>query len=122
MLLYWFVIQLVSGFGSLAANYTGGGVAWFAHIGGFLAGMLLICFSPPNHVGAPGTKTNEGVRCVVWMTPPLSVTPLRRGASLLPGAATWDEEPSARCDSKMGPPATWPLVFLINLKSRLATS
>jgi membrane associated rhomboid family serine protease len=43
MLVWWFVIQLFSGFGSLAtANYSGGGTAWFAHIGGFVAGMLLI--------------------------------------------------------------------------------
>ena len=35
----WFVIQIVS---SLAANPAGGGVAWFAHIGGFLAGAALI--------------------------------------------------------------------------------
>lgn len=43
MLAWWFVIQLFSGFGSLAtANYTGGGTAWFAHIGGFVAGMLFI--------------------------------------------------------------------------------
>ena len=39
-LIYWFVIQLFSGLGSLSeTDYTGGGVAWFAHIGGFLAGM-----------------------------------------------------------------------------------
>jgi membrane associated rhomboid family serine protease len=43
MLIWWFVIQLFSGFGSLAtANYNGGGTAWFAHIGGFVAGMLII--------------------------------------------------------------------------------
>jgi membrane associated rhomboid family serine protease len=43
MLLWWFVIQLASGFGSLAtADYTGGGIAWFAHVGGFVTGMLLI--------------------------------------------------------------------------------
>jgi membrane associated rhomboid family serine protease len=43
MLLWWFVIQLASGFGSLGErDYTGGGTAWFAHIGGFIAGMLLI--------------------------------------------------------------------------------
>lgn len=42
-LVYWLVIQLFSGVGSLGAvDYTGGGVAWFAHVGGFLAGMLLI--------------------------------------------------------------------------------
>ena len=43
MLLYWFVIQLFSGVGSIgASNVSHGGVAWFAHIGGFLAGMVLI--------------------------------------------------------------------------------
>ena len=41
MLIWWFIIQIFSGFGSLAtADYTGGGVAWFAHIGGFIGGFL----------------------------------------------------------------------------------
>jgi len=49
MLIWWFVIQIFSGFGSLArADYTGGGVAWFAHIGGFLAGMLLVWMFAPK--------------------------------------------------------------------------
>ncbi len=43
ILAYWFVIQIVSGVGNLAySNLSQGGVAWFAHAGGFLAGMLLI--------------------------------------------------------------------------------
>ena len=43
LLLYWFVIQLFSGWGSIASTHvTDSGVAWFAHIGGFLAGMILI--------------------------------------------------------------------------------
>jgi membrane associated rhomboid family serine protease len=47
ILLYWFAIQFISGVGSLAStDYTGGGVAWFAHIGGFLVGMLLIRVFP----------------------------------------------------------------------------
>ncbi len=42
-LLYWFAIQFFAGIGSIGdTDYTGGGTAWFAHIGGFLAGMLLI--------------------------------------------------------------------------------
>jgi membrane associated rhomboid family serine protease len=40
MLGYWFLIQLVSGIPALSA--TGGGVAFWAHIGGFVAGVLLI--------------------------------------------------------------------------------
>lgn len=42
VLIFWFVIQAFSGFTSLAAGLSGGGVAWFAHIGGFIAGFALI--------------------------------------------------------------------------------
>lgn len=36
---YWFIIQLFSGFGSLVTfDINQGGVAWFAHIGGFIFG------------------------------------------------------------------------------------
>ncbi|HXG58601.1 MAG TPA: rhomboid family intramembrane serine protease [Thermoanaerobaculia bacterium] len=39
----WFVLQLFSGVGSLATmDDNMGGVAYFAHIGGFVLGMLLI--------------------------------------------------------------------------------
>jgi membrane associated rhomboid family serine protease len=40
----WFLIQLFSGAASLGARTTAetGGVAWFAHIGGFIAGPLLL--------------------------------------------------------------------------------
>jgi len=49
LLLFWFAIQFFSGFGSLGeADYSGGGTAWFAHIGGFLVGMLLIRAFPPR--------------------------------------------------------------------------
>ncbi len=37
----WFVFQLILGFGMLA-DASGGGVAYGAHIGGFIAGMLLV--------------------------------------------------------------------------------
>jgi membrane associated rhomboid family serine protease len=36
----WFITQLVSG--GMSVGATGGGVAFFAHIGGFVAGMALI--------------------------------------------------------------------------------
>jgi membrane associated rhomboid family serine protease len=43
ILLYWFVIQFFSGIGSVGHSHLSqGGVAWFAHIGGFLAGVVLI--------------------------------------------------------------------------------
>jgi membrane associated rhomboid family serine protease len=37
----WFVLQLFSGVGSLANTAQTGGVAYMAHIGGFLAGFVL---------------------------------------------------------------------------------
>jgi membrane associated rhomboid family serine protease len=41
--IFWFVTQLFNGYGSIAqTQVTDGGTAWFAHIGGFLAGMLLV--------------------------------------------------------------------------------
>jgi membrane associated rhomboid family serine protease len=39
MLGYWFLLQLVSG--SMAVGAEGGGVAFWAHVGGFAAGALL---------------------------------------------------------------------------------
>ena len=38
---YWFVLQLVSGFGALGAATADSGVAFFAHIGGFVAGAIV---------------------------------------------------------------------------------
>jgi membrane associated rhomboid family serine protease len=40
----WFVLQIFSGVASLGAvtMQDAGGVAWFAHIGGFLAGLALV--------------------------------------------------------------------------------
>ncbi|MCY4209448.1 MAG: rhomboid family intramembrane serine protease [Gammaproteobacteria bacterium] len=43
----WFAIQLIS---SALTSSEGGGVAWFAHIGGFLAGMALIPFFKRGNV------------------------------------------------------------------------
>jgi len=40
MLGYWFLLQLIGGTASLASE--GGGVAFWAHVGGFLAGALLV--------------------------------------------------------------------------------
>ncbi len=40
MLVYWIVIQTVSGWATIGAE--GGGVAFWAHVGGFVAGVILI--------------------------------------------------------------------------------
>jgi membrane associated rhomboid family serine protease len=40
VILEYFVVNLLSALGSV--NHRGGGVAFFAHLGGFVAGMLLV--------------------------------------------------------------------------------
>jgi membrane associated rhomboid family serine protease len=44
----WFLMQLFSG--GMSLGNQGGGVAFFAHIGGFLAGMALIGFFKHPHI------------------------------------------------------------------------
>lgn len=58
----WFVVQLLSGVGSLGAVETGG-VAFFAHVGGFLSGLLLV---RPLHSGRP---RHERDRWSGWRAP-----------------------------------------------------
>ena len=41
---FWFVLQLFSGIAAIGVTSTGGGVAWFAHVGGFVAGLLVGLF------------------------------------------------------------------------------
>ncbi|MCZ2155424.1 MAG: rhomboid family intramembrane serine protease [Bryobacterales bacterium] len=42
LLLYWLLIQIVSGTFAAGQSALASGTAWFAHIGGFVAGFLLI--------------------------------------------------------------------------------
>jgi membrane associated rhomboid family serine protease len=42
---FWIVLQILNGLGSFG---EAGGVAWFAHIGGFFAGMLLLIALRPR--------------------------------------------------------------------------
>jgi membrane associated rhomboid family serine protease len=44
----WFAFQLISGLGMLGGGSQQGGVAYAAHIGGFLAGLVLIKFFDPG--------------------------------------------------------------------------
>lgn len=52
----WFVIQFFNGFLSVSAAVSGG-VAYFAHIGGFVAGLLLI---KPFTLGRPKPTSWDG--------------------------------------------------------------
>lgn len=50
MLVYWMALQLLGGFTQTGGE---GGVAFWAHVGGFLAGVVLIkLFERPDHVAA----------------------------------------------------------------------
>jgi membrane associated rhomboid family serine protease len=51
MLFYWLAMQLIGGATSLGAE--GGGVAFWAHVGGFVAGMLPVLFSATARSSAP---------------------------------------------------------------------
>ena len=52
---FWIVIQALSGIVTFSAAAWGGGeaggTAWFAHVGGFLAGMALLFLIRPRRVG-----------------------------------------------------------------------
>ncbi len=55
MLLYWIGLQVLSGVASIGA--TGGGVAFWAHVGGFVAGVVLVkLFVRPDHVQAHASR------------------------------------------------------------------
>jgi membrane associated rhomboid family serine protease len=53
----WFVLQLFIGFASLGMPADSGGVAYFAHIGGFAAGVVLVALMG-------GTRPRRGSRAL----------------------------------------------------------
>ena len=64
VLAFWFVLQLVDGITSLGVAETGGGVAFFAHIGGFVFGALiaLIVAARSRRPGAGQARPVEPAR------------------------------------------------------------
>jgi membrane associated rhomboid family serine protease len=51
MLLYWMLLQFLGGLSSIGAK--GGGVAFWAHMGGFVAGVVLVkLFARRDHLDA----------------------------------------------------------------------
>ena len=53
----WFLIQLLNGLAALSVVMQTGGVAWWAHIGGFVAGMgLMPVFRQKNYNPPPSDR------------------------------------------------------------------
>jgi len=51
---FWFVMQFFSGTLAVGAGEEAGGVAWWAHVGGFIAGIVLLpVFYSARHSGRP---------------------------------------------------------------------
>ena len=61
---FWFVVQLLSG--GMSMGQGGGGVAFFAHIGGFVAGMALIGFFKHPNVRFFAPARHRGWRSSEW--------------------------------------------------------
>lgn len=56
---FWFLIQIINGLGALTLSQTGG-VAWFAHIGGFLSGIGLLLLMEPYERKRLWKRLNQG--------------------------------------------------------------
>jgi len=55
ILVYWFLLQFLSGVASINVPDQTGGVAWFAHVGGFAAGIpLMLILRPARRARASG--------------------------------------------------------------------
>ena len=57
----WFGVNIVFGLGSIAIGTEGVSVAWQAHIGGFLAGLLLFFLFDPVPRAVPDTASHDQV-------------------------------------------------------------
>ena len=53
---FWFVIQFFNGAASITASASGAGVAWWAHIGGFAAGVIILYIIRIFSVRKPGRR------------------------------------------------------------------
>jgi membrane associated rhomboid family serine protease len=69
----WFLYQLIeANFGMFSARANGGGVAFFAHVGGFLFGLIVTLVALPWRTGRRGRGPRRTRRCarLAWLIPP----------------------------------------------------
>jgi len=57
----WFLLQVFQGTAELLTSHSGAGVAWWAHIGGFIAGLALIPFIQRSERNYRTYYADEGV-------------------------------------------------------------
>jgi rhomboid family protein len=77
----WFVLQLFSGVGALSSRVNSGGVAFFAHIGGFAFGALMaLLFFPKEGFSRPPPRRPDLPRGRAWR---------RRGPRPFPSDPPW---------------------------------
>jgi membrane associated rhomboid family serine protease len=71
MIGYWILIQFINGIASLGVRTaeTGGGVAYFAHIGGFIAGVILVWLFRDPDIQQRHLDARSGSRS--WQRTPL---------------------------------------------------
>ena len=63
VLAFWFVLQLIDGIASFGVSDVSGGVAFFAHIGGFVFGLVVgaaVVLRSRRHRGRAGDDSPEG--------------------------------------------------------------
>lgn len=93
---FWFVGQVASG---ALTPVQGGGVAFWAHVGGFVAGMALIPFFKRSTVrlfDRPHSRSFD-------IMPPGAVRRRRSGSVPPSGRSPWTGGPQARDDDRRGP-------------------
>jgi membrane associated rhomboid family serine protease len=67
MLIYWVFLQAVGSLPTLSGSATGGGVAFLAHLGGFVTGLALIkLFAKPELITAHRARTTMRFRQRPW--------------------------------------------------------
>jgi membrane associated rhomboid family serine protease len=67
MLIYWAFLQVVGSLPTLAGSGFGGGVAFLAHLGGFVAGLVLIkLFAKPELIAEHRARTTVQFRQRPW--------------------------------------------------------
>ncbi|MEM9442685.1 MAG: rhomboid family intramembrane serine protease, partial [Pseudomonadota bacterium] len=87
---FWIAFQVISG---LASDPSGGGVAWWAHVGGFVAGMVLVHLFRQGDVKAPSDPGLPSTRAPTRPTGRSRIPDSSKESSRLPQRSRVAEPP-----------------------------